>query len=32
MSNLAFYLVRFYIGIDEAELVTGDIMKALEKV
>jgi len=32
MSNLPVNLVRFYIGIDEAELVLGDITQALEKV
>jgi cystathionine beta-lyase/cystathionine gamma-synthase len=32
MSNLPVNLVRFYVGIDEAEMVIGDIMQALEKV
>lgn len=32
MSNLPVNLVRFYVGIDEADLVIGDIKQALEKV
>jgi cystathionine beta-lyase/cystathionine gamma-synthase len=32
MSNLPVNLVRFYIGIDEPDLVLGDITQALEKV
>jgi cystathionine beta-lyase/cystathionine gamma-synthase len=32
MSNLPVNLVRFYVGIDEADLVIGDIIQALEKV
>jgi len=32
MSNLPVNLVRFYVGIDEADLVIKDITEALEKV
>jgi len=32
MSNLPVNLVRFYVGIDEADLVIEDIMQALEKI